>query len=416
MSNTTGFGQRKDGGFNSVWVKGCKVIDEEKNLKKINQAKMKSLLVRQDAEICGDITVKGSVLSPSSINVYHFGDSICDPGNTEFMPEPYATSGDPGYDAAFGLDFVIRSRNRISSDGQGWPYFVAKDMGLKYHKGFGLDNMSDKGNYVNFAIVGASQTQNLSTVFIPGYPSEIGSFIYQIDKLESLFNNTESTVNSISPDDIVMFDHGPGNDYAIPNLTEWVLPIPPGAGRDAYIAGQVALFATAAITNLTRLYDLGMRRVIINHNDVSFDQYNGATYMSANAYSAVIGGAETPLEVFTFQGQMRIDMLAAFKAALPAFLAARPDLDLIEMGYKDLIDNIVDNAGTNGLVLPFLSATPFVLSTHNTQGRNGGWPLPLLAPIKERNVFHIDDAHITQHTHRLMADLIKQWLNPLMPL
>lgn len=61
MSNTCGYGHIKDGRFTSVCVRGTQVIDNERNIRG-KAGKFKELRVAEDAEICGNLRVKGCII------------------------------------------------------------------------------------------------------------------------------------------------------------------------------------------------------------------------------------------------------------------------------------------------------------------------------------------------------------------
>ena len=61
MANTCGFGKIKDGRFNSICIKGKDIIDCDRNLKHIKEAKIQNLSVRQNLSVTNDANIFGNV-------------------------------------------------------------------------------------------------------------------------------------------------------------------------------------------------------------------------------------------------------------------------------------------------------------------------------------------------------------------
>lgn len=72
MSNTCGFGHHKDGQFNSICLKGKTLVDNKRNING-RDATLRNLNLRRDAEVCGNLRVKG-VISQGAINTISASD------------------------------------------------------------------------------------------------------------------------------------------------------------------------------------------------------------------------------------------------------------------------------------------------------------------------------------------------------
>jgi hypothetical protein len=263
----------------------------------------------------------------------HFGDSFTDPGNRPFEPSPAPETVANAEDPIGSSGLVFQFRNLIpealSSNGQNWAYFVAKDLGLDYQKGSEINHISSKkGKYINFAFHGASQDTNTSIALsYPGAPPNFLSFIMEIENFKNLLDAPDTTI-SISPDDVFMYDNLGGNDCG---LTEFLLLF--GAIAPSAIPSRAATYATYTIQNLTNLYNCGMRKVFISKFDTPYSLYHAATIKGAVQYG--LNNSITSQEALDLFESIIVTFQDTLQPELDTFRAAHPDLDMIEMSYHD---------------------------------------------------------------------------------
>lgn len=330
---------------------------------------------------------------PSS-NVYLFGDSISDPGNLplEQMPAPLLVgSADvPAGPVTFQLRINGDSRN---TDGQTWAYFVANDLDYNYVLGSGLTKLTPKhGEFINFAITGASQTQNNVLLMnnVSGPVPHFLSFKWQIEHFTEMVSVPGA--RTVKKDDVFIMAGLGGNEMLIIINS---LPLIPPANWTAFVTSQVSLYVTSVVTNITYLYNAGMRRLFLTVTD-NFD--------------TTIYAAKLELINPGFTAGFITPTTAALQSTLLAFLDANkaslwPLLELNVSKTSDFFGEILSDATTNGITLPPIGTFP----NFNSIAGNGLWPASLPNPDPSlrsaTNVLFADDVHPTQHTHRLFADL-----------
>lgn len=353
-----------------------------------------------------------------SVNVYHFGDSFTDPGNLPF--ESY-----PGPELISSRDIPLGGQKiqlRVNPkgfqcDGLNWPFFVSNDLGFKLLKGSKINHIpSTKGKYIDFALSGAGQISNTNIIaanppFNPPPPTGALSFTYEIETFKTLLNSPCTKIN-IESDDIFIYDDVGTNDQLQIMFAILTVPIPV-VNQLAFIAAQITIYVNAVIANLTKLYDLGMRRLFLDFGDLAVVDYPILTKVSL-IYPLLFGG--TPNDAANFIQTNVVDaMVNSLNTKLDTFALDHPDLELNRLFRSNLLNNVRDNFGTNAVIYPFTQENPpSYTEPFNTQAGTGAWPIDVTLPIRNAtNLERIDDSHFTQHTNRLYADLIIQWLNPV---
>lgn len=337
-----------------------------------------------------------------SNNIYLFGDSISDPGNLPFEQAPgplLATSLDvPVGPVTF--QFRVNADGRFT-DGQTWAYFVAEDLGYEYILGSAINKLNPgHKDFVNFALAGASQTQN-NVVFQTSLPVPVphfASFKWQIERFVEMISRPGARY--ITRDDIFILAGLGGNDLLITLETAITLP---QANWPALVASQVGLYVTSAVANITSLYNAGMRRLFLTVTDIM-----DVTILAAK-YEVLAPGITAGFIVPT---------QAAFQASLLSFLDANkaslwPLLELNTSSLSSFFTSLLADASTNGIVLPPVGTFP----NFNSIAGNGLWPVASPGPSSTlrsaTNLLSSDDVHPTQHTHRLFADMYLDLLRPV---
>lgn len=344
------------------------------------------------------------------VNIFAFGDSFTDPGNWpyEIPPGPQVPIS---FDAPIPNGQVLQVRfngEGANSDGLLYPSFVSQDLGLEMLKGSKVKKVRGKGKFVNFALSGASQTQVAAVVIgglVPPVPY-YGSYQWQIDTFTQLMAN--SPCASVTKDDIFLYHAVGDNDFRI--LT-FLLPFQ--VDVPAFVQAQVDLYVNSTVANLTSLYNKGMRRCFL----VIYDEDpNTSPYYIKSAIAS--GDRAGTLAFFT-------DILLGnpfgnpgLQPALNAYLDANaaalwPGMELVRLNMSSYLNHLINNAPLNGIVLPYGETFPGS-DLFNTQAGVGAWPASEPYPTGNvANLYAIDDVHLTQHSNKLVADVVTQWFAPL---
>lgn len=314
-------------------------------------------------------------------NIYHFGDSYSDPGNVLYDDKALRNGSFdiPLADTDVMLQFRANS-NSVNCDGELFPSFIAKDLGLTMLKGSSITVLpNDKPVYVNFAISGAGQRYNTS---INPKTTHIGSFEHQIDRFINL------TINRQIKDDLFIYHDVGGNDllqiiYAIAfsKFTENEL--------SEYIHNEVKKYVKATIKNLNALYNVGMRNlIIIINNELVKDIPMYIKFAKKLTY------IDNPLNFI--QVIILDKMVSLLTSAIDEFNFGHPDLKCKRLYTKDYMDIIRANK-----------------DTYNTLAGIGLWPVTDPVPIPTKlpdDIIYIDDIHYTESINRLIAELLLPYI------
>jgi len=308
-------------------------------------------------------------------NIYHFGDSYSDPGNVPYDDKALRNGS---FDIPLAdMDVMLQFRanaNAVNCDGELFPSFIAKDLGLTMLKGSSLTTLpNDKPAYVNFAISGAGQRYNTS---VNPKTTHIGSFKHQIDRFINL------TINRQIKDDLFIYHDVGGNDllqiiYAIA-FSKFTRD-----GLSRYIDKEVKKYVKATIKNLTVLYNKGMRNlIIIINNELVKDVPMYIKFVKKLTY------IDNPLNFI--QTRILDKMVSLLTSAIDEFNSGYPDLKCKRLYTKDYMDIIRANR-----------------DTYNTLAGMRLWPVTDPIPTKLANdIIYIDDIHYTESINRLIAELL----------
>ncbi len=349
-----------------------------------------------------------------AVNVYHFGDSYTDPGNFPYEPSP-APSIVKQLDLELGVTTIqVRwNKEAINSDGKNWPYFVSQELGMEMLKGSEIKCIPhEKGKYINFALSGAGQNVNSNVIYSnPPVTAPTSDFLAFPWEIQNFCNLLDKSCTKVSSEDVFMYNSVGGNDLlqVVFNIMFGAIPVDAQA---AYIQSQKDAYVTALIKNLTTLYGKGMRKVFVAMNNDKL--INVPLFVkSALFYSVVFGG--TPDDALTYlQSQIADVFESAAVTALQAFVDAHPDLEFNLLGSLATLNYLRANADINAITKPFVEFDPMYTGEYNTQAGSGAWPGNVYGPIRNVvNLMYTDDIHFTQHTNKLIGNIIKDWLAPM---
>jgi len=352
--------------------------------------------------------------SKVAVNVYHFGDSYTDPGNFPYEPNP-APSIVKQLDLNIGVATIqVRWNNdAINTDVKNWPYFVAPELGMEMLKGSQIKHIPhEKGKYINFALSGAGQNVNSNVIYSnPPVVSPSPDFLAFPWEIQTFCELLEKSCISIESDDVFIY-HGIGDNDVLQVVFNILFGQIPVNDQPGYIQSQKDAYITALINNLTTLYNKGMRRVfaIMSTDDlVNLPLYRKCALF----YSTIFGG--TPDDAMLYlQTQVNDVFQSAAFDALQIFANSHVDLEFNLLGSKATMDYLRNNSNINAISEPFVEFDPMFTGTYNTQAGVGAWPANVNGPIRNvTNLLYVDDIHYSQHTNRLIANIVKDWLAPM---
>lgn len=342
-------------------------------------------------------------------NIFHFGDSLSDPGNlpyeigTKYAPKSRDVSSPDG-----DITFHLRvSKMGTFSDGHTFAYFLAEKLHFNYLKGSTLTNIPyEEGNYINFALGGASQDENIGVVesknwfkLTPG--KHFGSFIWQINTFERLLHGRKGKHfihnYKVKPNDLFMYMFVGANDLFIifdHYLEKRDINIPNSQNNGKYnneidkilekeINEMIQKYVEATVNNLDRLYKLGMRNLILGTlDDISFT-------ILAEKYEKMQPGSSSIMQAILTNMQERLHNAINDKFSL----GGQDHLNL-NITFISLNDVLEDPVFENADKIDSLAETNY-------------WPVNSKFPImKSDDLLFSDDVHPTESAHKLTAEVI----------
>lgn len=272
--------------------------------------------------------------------------------------------------------------NRFS-DGRCWVDFFCEEFGLTLLDAYNLNHLpTNKRNFVNFAIGGASMEGNAFNSLTPnsdyGMISGPYSYLYQIEYFLSLKDNLPS--NHISPDDIFILGEIGGND--VPAIAYAALYNP------SNIPTYINNFVTSTLTAIQMLYDAGARKMMVTHADTSVWTLQPAAWKSdpnGGVIDGLVSITNSILDIF-------------FGALNNQIENSMPELEINLVPIGEPVQNwliFIDNHGVRRSI-----AT-------DVGDPRGGFPtLPfptyydmlMARGVKLNDAFFYDDLHPTEHT------------------
>jgi phospholipase/lecithinase/hemolysin len=315
-------------------------------------------------------------------NVYNFGDSVSTTGNNIHI---------------YGSNRTYRPQGRYADGGRCWVDYFASSYCLKVHNAYDPNFTrisSHGGQLINFA-VGGWTTDN----YLNGDPSF--SAMSQIDKFEQLLANSDGFD---AEGDVVIFSTAFAND-----LLQTI-----GVDSNNYYTVDPVGIQTImdnTITIITRLYNLGVRHVVLMDPVGIF--------------------ANMPLFLVGINDAIRSDFISKMNAVSADYremLAQRnvSDWPLMEVAVYDMgsvVNDILSNFGSYGIrqttisdpsaslivptsipqcIFPWVASLDEAsyLDYYGSTGYGLKDQLPNRLPF---NAVFWDDAHFTSHIHSILA-------------
>jgi len=362
-------------------------------------------------------------------NIFHFGDSLSDPGNfvyelgKHFQPKskdinPSQEGMDNKGDT--GITFQLRiSQLGTFSDGNTFAYFLAEKLHMNYLKGSQIDHIPEDGNnYINFALGGASQDNNIGITEMkskvkvtPG--KYFGSFRWEIRTFQHLINHRRGKhlahLYDVKPNDLFMYMFVGANDLFI--IFDHYLEMEHGKSvhklvhtntkashqtnkfdkklLEDDINTMIGNYVKSTIENLNTLYELGMRRLVLGTiDDITFS-------ILYQKYQLLEPGC----------GDVMQTILTTMQSLLRKSLKKTQwqDLEIEFISLSDIMSELQNNYDHLEIENPLVGKYPH----YNSLAGSNRWPSTSPKPITDdRKLLFSDDVHPTEHTHKIVADIL----------
>jgi hypothetical protein len=348
----------------------------------------------------------------SDINVFHFGNSVSDPGNTLYEQQPgpqVATNTD--IQLAPPAEFNLRYyANGAPGAEHSYAFYAAKELGMNYLKGSQIQTLGClKNNYINFALSGASQTGNivvaLNSYTPPPPTANFLSYQWEVNTFETLLNNNPSV--TVTDKDIFIYECFGENE-----LFTFLLTNP--SDITTYTTQEVQ----ACINNFTALYNRGMRRLFFTVFDfdgsaqplgTDLSIFPGFVQLSGNnAPNAALSSFDAVLDFMLHNPTY--GMLPVLQNAIDA--NTWPGLEIVVVSMASYYGDLKARQPLNGISAPVTGTySPYDFNTTVGQGK---WPANVSSPLSPSyQYFFTDSIHMTEHTQKLASEYLKSWIAPL---
>ena len=331
------------------------------------------------------------------INIYHFGDSLSDPGNLPFeLPKKHWPTSSTRSKGDVTFETRMHPEYRYTN-GQIFPYFIAEKLGMRYLKGSEINVLPRTKNlYVNFSIAGAGQKDHfviaITEYTIRFLPSlDFASFAWQIKNFKKLIsgyiNPKVHVPIKVSPRDIFMYMFIGPNDLFIMNeelRKEHKIFDGIAIENNKYVSKKIDNYVNDVIDNLKQLYQLGMRRIVLGTTDDVADSIITWKYDKT-----VPGTMKFMQSVLTIMHDKLFDILIEI---------ADREFSGLEIYHLSLCEVLL-HIGRDELEF-------------NSLADNGSWLVDKPSPSEniDKKVMFIDDVHPTENVHKLFADYILNWM------
>jgi len=309
-------------------------------------------------------------------SIYWFGDSLNDTGNLKALRPNLAVNSNFPLPNGEVIKERINDTGR-QSNGLVQADFLADALGYTLFTASHLKCLSKgSGNFFNFSIGGASLTNN-THLYLEQESVSLG-IAFQIEQLCSLL---EKSKRSIESDDICVIQ-STANDILI--LMLLILGIPGNLTPTPSVEEYIGNYLDSAVDTISTLYNKGCRRLFVQVLDAPLPDFPLFTKVNNN-FPGILDNLNKSLQLMQEGLEAAINLNAAMNW---------PDLDVTIINDTASFKEIQKNPNLLGLRQTIKPQTMTDL----------GWPEALA-----QNVVYFDDAHPTQHTHKILSDFASNW-------
>lgn len=331
---------------------------------------------------------------PKKYNIFWFGADFTDPGNAGLMMGLEAnkiniTKGLPNCpDIEEGTGPKARCSN-----GKVYPQFMGEDMNYKLLLNYDIEELpKDLCNIVSFSMAYAAQSENVKSTNLPGPPQNKYGYNWQVQQYLDLYH--ESKCYAVPENDAFFYTEVGlvERNMWLKKLTEQMIP-----NWTNYVKNVLAPdYINQAVKNIKDLYSKGKaRRIFFQLMDSEMAKLS--PYWNKQLCNLGLVKMNEFDEAFQWAQDMIVKELKEF--------AERPDihLDLTMLAMSGMYQKIKNSHCAYGVteVYPDPSNVPPTINTMVSLG----WPVQNF-----KNVMFFDDVHISEHTHRVVADFTMTWI------